>query len=286
MKGLDSHAASVLRLSAMQVRIPIGQFSRMTYLSVRALRLYHELGLLEPALVDRGTGYRYYEPAQVPTAQVIRRLRDLGMPIDGIRHVVTAPDVSARNEAILAHLARMQRQLAATQATVASLQALLDRPVEAPPVAYRSLPPAPALAITEQVRMEAIGDWWSAAFDELHGVLERQRVPAAGVYGALYAREFFEDEVGSIVAFVPVDGEVAAAGRAAPFTVPGAELVVALHEGSFNELDRTYAALGTYVAEREIGVDGPIREHYLAVGADDGRIEVCWPVFHTRGENR
>ena len=48
-------------------------------------------------------------------------------------------------------------------------------------------------------------------------------------------------------------------------------------------MDQTYAALGTHVAERKLGADGPIREHYL-VTADDTddpgqlRTEVCWPV--------
>ncbi len=51
-------------------------------------------------------------------------------------------------------------------------------------------------------------------------------------------------------------------------------------------LDQTYSALGTYVAEREIGVDGPIRELYLASPFDTSDesayvTEVCWPVFRT-----
>jgi MerR HTH family regulatory protein len=49
--------------------------------SVKALRRYHETGLLQPDYVDDLTGYRYYTTAQVPTAQVIRRFRDLGMPL-------------------------------------------------------------------------------------------------------------------------------------------------------------------------------------------------------------
>ena len=55
----------------------IGDFSRMTYLSVKALRHYHEIGLLAPSQVDPATGYRHYDASQVPMAQVIRRFRDL-----------------------------------------------------------------------------------------------------------------------------------------------------------------------------------------------------------------
>jgi effector-binding domain-containing protein len=61
---------------------------------------------------------------------------------------------------------------------------------------------------------------------------------------------------------------------------------VAVHRGTLADLDLTYGALGTYVAEREIGVDGPIREHYLVTAFDtddESRhvTEVCWPVFQT-----
>src|SRR5262249_25494316 len=65
----------------MRGRLAIGDFSRMTHLSVKALRHYHELGLLEPDEIDPASGYRFYRPGQVQTAQVIRRLRDLGMSL-------------------------------------------------------------------------------------------------------------------------------------------------------------------------------------------------------------
>src|SRR3954453_15662168 len=97
----------------------------MTLLSVKALRHYHEVGLLVPSEVDPSTGYRRYGISQVPTAQAIRRLRELGMPLDQVRVVIGAPDVAARNEAIGAHLRRMEGELDRTRETVASLRMLL-----------------------------------------------------------------------------------------------------------------------------------------------------------------
>jgi hypothetical protein len=67
--------------NGMNTRIAIGDFSKMTYLSIKALRRYHDMGLLVPADVDRSSGYRYYEASQVPVGQVIRRFRELGMPL-------------------------------------------------------------------------------------------------------------------------------------------------------------------------------------------------------------
>ena len=78
------------------IQIPIGQFSKMTRLSVKALRLYDENGLLAPAHVDPSTGYRYYEPGQAGRAEMVKILRTVGMPLDEIRAIVATnnPDLA------------------------------------------------------------------------------------------------------------------------------------------------------------------------------------------------
>src|ERR1700744_3995495 len=110
----------------MGVQVPIGDFSRRTHLSIRALRFPHDQGLLEPARIDLSSGYRFYDPAQVPVAQVIRRFRDLGMPLDQVRAVLRAPDVETRTREIITHLTAMEAKLAEMQMSVASLRALLE----------------------------------------------------------------------------------------------------------------------------------------------------------------
>jgi DNA-binding transcriptional MerR regulator len=79
----------------MGALLTIGEFSRVTHLSVKALRHYDDVGLLQPADVDASSGYRHYASAQVPIAHVIRRFRDLDMPLEQIRAVLEAPDVDA-----------------------------------------------------------------------------------------------------------------------------------------------------------------------------------------------
>ena len=105
--------------------LSIGEFSRMTFLSVKTLRHYHETGLLAPAHIDPSSGYRYYDVSQVTTAQVIRRFRDLDLPIERLRAFLDAPDEEARNAVIVDHLNRMSAQLQETQATVDSLRRML-----------------------------------------------------------------------------------------------------------------------------------------------------------------
>ena len=269
----------------MSTLVTIGDFSRMTYLSVKALRHYHEVGLLEPADVDRATGYRLYRPDQVLTAQVIRRLRGLAMPLEDVRTVLNAEDVAARNAVIVDHLQRMERQLEDIQAAVSSLRVLLAQDQLPIQVEYRYAVPLRTIAIRDRVAMSDSAQWWTEVFNSLHGALADCGAERIGPDGALYFGEFFTEEVGEAVAFIPVRGEPRTTGPAHPLELPATEFAVALHQGSFRDLDKTYGALGTLVSERAIGVDGPIRENYL-VTADDTddetqhRTEVCWPVFH------
>ena len=263
--------------------IAIGDFSRMTHLSIKALRHYHHLGVLVPAEVDSSSGYRFYRADQIPVAQVIRRFRDLGMPLEDIKAVLQATDPAVRTDLIVAHLDRMQTQLSQIQGTVASLRALLDGPPPPIPVEHRTVPAVPALAIAERVTMADLEAWWADAFGELHAAVDAAAV-TPGVGGGLYPGELFEVEAADIIAFLPVPGEIPGTERAKVVEIPAAELAVAVHRGSFAELDRTYAAVGIHVAERELGVDGPIREYYLEIDTPDEsqhRIEVCWPIFRT-----
>ncbi|HTU76448.1 MAG TPA: MerR family transcriptional regulator [Trebonia sp.] len=278
----------------MATLLTIGDFSRMTHLSIKALRHYHDVGVLEPAAVDPYTSYRSYDASQVAAAQVIRRLRDLGMPLDGIKAVLSAPDAAGRNAEIGAHLARMEQQLAQVQASVASLRALLSGPAALPQVELRAIPAVTALAIAEVVTVDDFLPWVTGVLADLSGALAAGGLKQAGCFGALYPGDFFELERARVTVFAPIEtaGVCPACcghglGRAVVTEIEPIDAAVAVHAGSVESIDRTYAALGEAVAERVIGVDGPIREYYLT-GLDSAeestsRVEVCWPVLAAAG---
>jgi DNA-binding transcriptional MerR regulator len=77
-------------------------------LSVRTLRRYHEAALLEPAVVDETTGYRYYGVDQIPTAQVIHRLRELDVPLSDVQRILETPDPGVRAALVADHLQRLE----------------------------------------------------------------------------------------------------------------------------------------------------------------------------------
>ena len=74
----------------------IGEFARRSRLSPKALRLYDELGLLEPARVDGDSGYRYYSASQFDRARLIAALRQLQIPLAEIKSIVALePEAAA-----------------------------------------------------------------------------------------------------------------------------------------------------------------------------------------------
>ena len=89
----------------------IGQFSRVCWLSVKALRLYDEAGLLHPAHVDPETNYRYYSADQAGTARAIAMLRTLDMPLTEIKDVVTETDPDKVRALLDAHRTVLEERI-------------------------------------------------------------------------------------------------------------------------------------------------------------------------------
>jgi DNA-binding transcriptional MerR regulator len=280
-------------MAAMSAYLSIGDFSRATHLTVKTLRHYHQTGLLEPADVDPHTGYRRYTVEQLATAQIIRRFRDLDMPLEEIGAVLSTADPQARHDRIAAHLSRLEDKLGRTQRAVAALHDLLA-PESAGTAAYvelRRVPAVPAAVIIETVDAQDAPAWLQGALGELHATLAAQHLTGAGTAGGIYADELFTHHRGQATVFVPCSGPVRPLGRVSAQVVPAAELAITTHCGSPTDVDRTYAALAAHVARHALAVDGPIREYYLVgqretADSTQWRTEIGWPVFLTSTGDR
>jgi DNA-binding transcriptional MerR regulator len=111
---LDPPSGGDRILTDMTASLSIGEYFRATYLSVKTLRHYHDVGLLEPAHVDPSSGYRYYRPDQIGTAPIARS-GDAGRAHEGR----VGRDRSA-------HLKDMEEQLEPTAAAITAPRTLLE----------------------------------------------------------------------------------------------------------------------------------------------------------------
>jgi DNA-binding transcriptional MerR regulator len=259
--------------------LAIGEFSRLTHLSVRTLRRYHDAGLLEPATVDDATGYRYYGADQIPTAQVIHRLRELDVPLPDVQRILRSPDPGDRAALVTDHLRRLEQELVRTRAAVTSLRRLL-RPAPAPlEVELRAVPATTVAAVEADVAHDEVLAWYAGAMAELDAVVG----DGTGVPGGLYDDALFTDGRGHLLVYRPADAPPRR-GRVHPVTLPAVELAVTTHAGEHDDIDVTYGELGGWVVANALAVAGPVRETYLAGPRDTAdpsawRTEIGWPVF-------
>lgn len=265
------HAAGVLT---------IGEFSQLTHLSVRTLRRYHEATLLEPAVVDEATGYRYYGVDQIPTAQVINRLRELDVPLNDVRRILRTPDPEVRATLVADHLQRLEDELDRTRTAVVSLRRLL-RPDPAPiDVELRAEPARTVAAVEGVVGHHDVASWFAGATAELEAAVG---AAASGPLGGTYDNALFQKERGHALLYLPTAAPPRT-GRVHPADLPSAELAVTIHVGEHDGVEVTYGELGAWVVENAMSVAGPVRERYL-VGPRDTpdpaawRTEIGWPVF-------
>ncbi|PRY14144.1 DNA-binding transcriptional MerR regulator [Kineococcus rhizosphaerae] len=262
----------------------VGEFSRLTHLTTKALHHYHQLGLLEPAWTDPVSGYRYYTPDQVERAHLVRRLRAARMPLAQIRAALAAVGAE-REERLLDHLDVLRAELLETAAAVTSLRALLGR-VE-PTVHHGELPAQRCLAVAAEVTPADLGEWCAVVYPQLVAAARTGGLPPEGPCGALYEPSWFSGDGGKVTAFLPVAASTsrdgAGAAGVAVLDLPGGSYATAVHEGPCSELDLTYGRLGRHVLAAGTDRGGPVREHYLVTTADTRdpralRTEVCWPV--------
>jgi DNA-binding transcriptional MerR regulator/effector-binding domain-containing protein len=264
-------------------RLSIGAFSRLTHLSIKTLRYYHEVGLLEPAVVDPDSGYRYYRPGQAHSAHLVRRFRDLGLPVADVKAVLAAPDLTARDAILAGHLDRMREQLRQTEAAVDSLRRMLEGGQAPITVEERTLQGGPTVSAAAHVTRADAAAWWWDALASLRAIAAAAGLEQTGPVGGLFDDELFTQDAGHARVYLPVQDSPALDGTGARWELPAGRFAVALHAGAHSDVDRTYAALGTYAARHGRDGTGPVRERYLANPLDtpdttQWRTEVCWPL--------
>lgn len=125
--------------------LSIGDFSRASGLSPKALRLYDDMGLLRPDTVDESNGYRYYDPDQLDRARLVARLRMIGMSLERIRAIADLPEADRAGELVsywrqveADHVSRRDHVgLLVEQSRVKEIGMIIDKPLS-PTVASRT----------------------------------------------------------------------------------------------------------------------------------------------------
>ena len=136
--------------------VSIGEFSRLSRLSPKALRLYDDLGLLVPDHVDAATGYRWYADTQLDQARVVALLRRIGVPLAQIRDMLALDPASAA-EQIRDYWARTETEHAAQRELAGYLVDRLDgKKPTMYEVAVRDIPARSLLSLMRHLHQDEV----------------------------------------------------------------------------------------------------------------------------------
>jgi DNA-binding transcriptional MerR regulator len=265
----------------------IGDFSRLSRVSVRMLRHYDDLGLLRPAHVDPQTGYRYYAAEQLSRLHRILALNDLGFTLEEVGELLRGGVSPAEVTGMLKlKRAELRRQLDEGTARLARIEARLASEGEPDTEVVLKQVPAQTVAACRAViptYLDGTAMLLQPVLDFLspHGLR-----PSGGGWLYVYHDPDFRERRIDAEAAVPLPRPVPVApppeSGVAVYELPAAGTVAsAVHAGDVADVGRAYGALGRWIVASGYRITGPNRLIALRRDpADPARsvTEVQWPV--------
>jgi DNA-binding transcriptional MerR regulator len=251
--------------------IRIGDFSKISLVSVKTLRYYDELGLLKPVQVDPLTGYRMYEYSQLVRLHRILALKDLGFSLEQIGELLSQnvtpeqmrgmlrlrrAEARQRVDEEVKRLDRVETWLSQIEQedSVSKYDVVIKR-IEALQVAsLRDIVPTPP----EQ----------GALWEELGQYLEAQHARFSGPCVTLYHDEGYKERDWDVEVCQPIESAVQETPRVKMQTLPLVQtMACTLHHGPFATVHEAYDAIVKWIDANGYRIVGPAREVNLQVSA-------------------
>jgi len=244
--------------------LSIGEFSKVTSLTIKAIRLYHEKGLLKPARVDPQSGYRYYDPASVERARAILALRALDFSIEACREILEACGDDADILSILERQrGSIEKKIERYRDIRQRLDGIISNEKEARMAAKTS-----GFDVVEKVLdpLRVAGLRTKGRYAET-GTRLRQVARKAGRHIAgkplnLYYDGEYKEENADFESCFPVRKLNRIEGLAV-HELPGGRCVSFIHKGPYEELGRSYEKVFQYIREKGLKAVFPSREVYV-----------------------
>jgi DNA-binding transcriptional MerR regulator len=254
------------------MRLKIGDFAKIGWVSVSTLRYYDEVGLLKPAETDPWTGYRYYALDQLPMLYRILALKDLGLSLDQIRQLMgeELPVEQIRGMLRLkrVELREQARELEERLSRVETrlLQIEMEGKMADYDVIVKQVEPMRSAVIYDTVtNMETVNSTFDRLFDEVLGyVFSHGGAMDSPCLDLWYDSPNDKPENMRVAVAVPTHSNIPTNDRVKVEELPGVDQMASvLHSGPFATLSQAYAAIFTWINDNGYQVDGPAREIYL-----------------------
>ncbi|GGJ19889.1 MerR family transcriptional regulator [Deinococcus roseus] len=258
----------------------IGEFARITGVTLRTLRHYDELGLLSPSRIS-DNDYRVYTAGDLQKMQQILSLRDLGMPLERIRQVTQGLSRADFLLLLEEHRAALREELEHLQSKISRLEHKLKE-VHMYSPEIRSIPERFVLSAQGTAQdYQHVTAPMQQLWDRLCGHLAQHPATRTGPDTVVWYGDYGDMEAFTLELVFPIAAPIETAeGVRCYLQEATPEMGVVLHKGSYEDLGDAYAALAAFLEQHGYERTGHMREAYLHFGEDqkDHLTEIHVPV--------
>jgi DNA-binding transcriptional MerR regulator len=238
----------------------IGTFSRMTGLTVKALRYYHSEDILIPEEIDQYTGYRLYKANQVATAEAIRLLRACEFSVKEIKEVIlNCEDPSD----ILYYMAEKTSHIDLEIKRLAVIKKRLIDETEKRKV-VKAMNDYEVIEKTYD-EVEIISMRYTGAYDQcgkyMGEIYKTVKGAAKDVPFNLYYDDEYKEDA-DIEVCVPVKKAIKTEGNVVSRRLPAESGLSVIHIGPYDEVGSAYQAINDYASKHNLELTTPLREIY------------------------
>lgn len=271
--------------------VKISDFSRLSLVTVKALRHYDDIGLFKPAYVDHLTGYRYYTVEQMPRLKRILALKEMGLALEQIRQILNE---AISQEQIVGMLrlkrAELQQQVQMEQTRLARLETWLRQFEQEKNMYEVKVKSVPAILVASMRSVVPDRSQFGMVFNRLFGTLrqvmeENQKTAEfAGPAIALYHDEEYCEQNIQVEATCPITGHIREGSEVVVRELPAvSEMAYVEHRGPFTGLPGAFDALLQWIETQHYTINGAGREVYVHYNPQDDPsawlTEVQFPVI-------
>ena len=268
--------------------IKIGDFARLSQVSVVTLRYYDELDLLKPVKVDAFSGYRFYSADQLPRLNRILALKDLGFSLEQVKLMLADGLTPEQLRGMLAlQRKEVEKRLAEEQDRLARIEARL-RQIELEdkmPIYDVIVKTTPRMVVASRrvtiPTNDQVPQYLGPAYMEVYDHIRQQGARDTGPCFALWhsPADVYENE--DAEAIVPIDRPVKQTERVKVYELPPTQVAAVVHQGNFEDFTQGHAALLEWIDANGYQIAGPYREIYIKHEKDDlsdSTTEIQFPV--------
>ncbi|WP_413536651.1 MerR family transcriptional regulator [Carnobacterium divergens] len=265
----------------------IGEFSKLSAISVRMLRHYNHLNLLNPQVIDTESGYRYYSSKQLKKVNKIQRLKELGFSLSEIKEMLSTENsiqeyFEKREKEVESELEKLVNQKKMLQRSIHDLKYKKE------PLNYhvqlKCFPEQQVVSLRSNLpSYQEEGKLWGLLYEEL--AKEKVNLQQLGQHKAIFHDKEYKEKDVDVEIQASFKGELTLHSKVVQIkkepTVKAATVVM---NGSYHQVSYVTESIACWIEDHQYKIEGKMFTIYHVSPAQEEEVEkwvteICFPII-------